>query len=203
MGMRKMRWALQELEAPTEEPVTLADAKLHLRVDGDEENTWIERAIRAAREFCEETQQRAYVSRRFRMSLERWPCGRIIVLPKPPLQSVEVITYILADGTVETLGPSQYVVDAASEPGTIYLAPGASWPAGQLAPGMPIRVEFTAGYGAAAAVPERVKQAILLLVGHWYENRETVLVGSISRSLEFAVEALLWQDRFWYSGPEG
>lgn len=198
-----MRWALQELEAPTEEPVTLADAKLHLRVDGDEENTWIERAIRAAREYCEETQQRAYVSRRFRLSLERWPCGRTIYLPRPPLQAVEAVSYTRADGTVETLDPSLYVVDAASEPGAIHLAPDASWPTEQLAPGMPIRVEFLAGYGTVGDVPERVTQAILLLVGHWYEHRETVLVGAISRSLEFAVEALLWQDRFWYSGPEG
>lgn len=198
-----MRWFVVEIQSPTEDPVAVADARLHLRVDGDEDNGWIQRAIRAAREYCEETQQRAYASRRFRLSLERWPCGRTIYLPRPPLQAVEAVSYTRADGTVETLDPTLYVVDAASEPGAIHLALDASWPTEQLAPGMPICVEFLAGCGTVEDVPERVKQAILLLVGHWYENRETVLVGSISRSLEFAVEALLWQDRFWYSGPEG
>src|SRR5690606_1240366 len=110
--------------------------------------------------------------------------------------------YTLADGTVETLDESWYIVDTDSEPGAIHLAPGVSWPSGQLMPGMPIRIEYTAGYGAAEKVPERVKQAMLLLIAHWYENREAVVVGAVGRSVELAVDALLGQDRFWYSGPE-
>lgn len=197
-----MRWALAQIEPPAEEPVSLDEAKLHLRVDGDEDDAWINRAISAAREYCEDAQGRAFVSRKLRLSLERWPCGRSIHLPRPPLQSIEAVTYMPADGTTKTLDPSLYVVDAASEPGAIHLNSDASWPSEKLAPGMPIRIEFRAGYGAAPSVPERVKQAMLLLVGHWYENREAVVVGAVGRSIELAVEALLSQERFWYSGPE-
>jgi len=197
-----MRWSLREVVAPVVEPVALEDAKIHLRVDGDEEDAWIRRAIVAAREFCETFQGRAYIPRTFRLGLERFPSGRSIYLPRPPLQSVAGITYTLADGTEKTLDPALYLVETTSEPGAIHLRPGASWPGVTLAPGLPVQVEFTAGY-APDAVPKRAVQAILLLVGAWYENREAVAVGSVPRELAFAVEALLWQDRAFYPGPTG
>src|SRR5690606_16988288 len=198
-----MRWSLREVVAPVVEPVALEDAKIHLRVDGDEEDAWIRRAIVAAREYCEDFQGRAYTSRTLRLGLERWPSGRAIYLPKPPLQAVEAITYTLADGTQHTMDPSLYVVDADAEPGVIHLRPEAWWPSGPLQPGLPIRVAYTAGYGDADSVPMSVRQAILLLVGHWYEHREAVVVGSLSRQLEFAVATLLWPERVWYPGPDG
>ncbi len=198
-----MRWALQHIDHPSEEPVTLQEAKAHLRVDDPEQDQWITEAIAAAREFCETFQGRAYVTQRLALSLERWPCGRSIYLPRPPLQSVEAVTYTLADGTVQTFDSALYVVDTAAEPGAIHLRPSVSWPAEHLGAGLPVRVEFTAGYGTASAVPLRAVQAILLLVGHWYESRETVVVGMISRELEFTVQALLWQERAWYAGPDG
>lgn len=198
-----MRWALQHIDHPSEEPVTLQEAKAHLRVDDTEQDAWITRAMTAAREFCETFQGRSYTTQRLALSLERWPSGRSIYLPRPPLQSVEAVAYTLADGTPRTLDPSLYIVDTASEPGAIHLRPGASWPSDPLDAGLPIRVEFTAGYGAADKVPLRAVQAILLLVGHWYESRETVVIGTISRELEFTVQALLWQERMWYPGPDG
>lgn len=198
-----MEWAVRELAPPTEEPITLEEAKIHLREDGTEQDGWITRTITAAREFCETFQGRAYIPRTFRLGLERFPAGRSIYLPRPPLQSVAGITYTLADGTEKTLDPALYLVETTSEPGAIHLRPGASWPGATLAPGLPVQVEFTAGYSSSSAVPRRVVQAQLLLIGHWFENREAEAVGIIPRQLSFAVEALLWQERAFYPGPDG
>jgi len=54
-----------------------------------------------------------------------------------------------------------------------------------------VQISYLAGYGGAANVPTPAKHAIKMLVGHWYANRETVLVGSISKEFEFAASALL------------
>ena len=75
------------------------------------------------------------------------------------------------------------------------LAYGESWPSFTPYPTGAVRIQFTAGYNDIANVPQMVKQAILLLVGHWYENREATLAGTISREIEFAVHALLWPER--------
>lgn len=198
-----MRWAVAVTTPPAEEPVTLAEAKKHLRVTDAEQDTWISMAITAAREYAETFQGRAYITQQLRLSLQRWPAGGAIYLPRPPLQSVESVTYILEGGTAQTLDPATYVVEAASEPGAVILKAGLSWPGDTLRPGLPVRVDYTAGYGAAAAVPTRAVQAMLLLIGEWFEHRESVVVGAVTRTLEFAVEALLYQDRFWYSGPGG
>lgn len=197
-----MRWALTELEPPADEPVSVAEAKVHIRFEEDSEDALIGRLIKAAREYAERHQNRTFITRRWRLSLERFPSGRTIYLPRPPLQSVEAITYMLADGTMETLDPTLYVVDTESEPGAVHLLPGVSWPGAPLGPGMPVRVDFKAGYGDPASGPGSVVQAMLLLVAHWFENREAVTVGVTSQPVAFAVEALLNPDRVWYSGPE-
>jgi uncharacterized phiE125 gp8 family phage protein len=93
---------------------------------------------------------------------------------------------------------SDYIVVADTEPGIITLARDKTWPTPTLRTVAPIRVRYVAGYGAtAASVPSRYKQAILLLVGHWYENREAVNIGNIVNTLPLAVDALLLSDRGW------
>lgn len=183
---------------PAVEPVTLAEAKAHLRVDGNEEDALISSLITAAREYAETFQRRAYVTQTWELTLDEWPTGPEIRLPRPPLQAVESITYRDQSGVEHVLDPATYIVDTRSEPGRVVLAPGRCWPSVALAPAGAITVRYVAGYGDTAdSVPVKVKQAILLLVGHWYANREAVVVGQTSKAVEFAVEALLWQDRVW------
>jgi uncharacterized phiE125 gp8 family phage protein len=111
---------------------------------------------------------------------------------------VTAITYTDETGVTATLAPSTYVVDPDSEPGRIVLARGKSWPAVTLATAGAIKVTFKAGYGdTAASVPQRIKQTLLLLIGHWYENREPVVVGNYSTQLPFTLEVLLAQDRVY------
>lgn len=102
--------------------------------------------------------------------------GMEIYLPRPPLQSVQAITYYDAGGVLQTLAPSAYLVDTFAEPGRITPAPGVVWPATQNRANA-VTIAYTAGYGnTAAAVPLAIQQWMLLLTATLYENRELVAV---------------------------
>ena len=129
--------------------------------------------------------------------LDAFPSGSSIKLPRPPLQSVTYLQYTDEDGVTSTFSSSSYMVDANSEPGRLVLLAGESWPTDALYPAAAVNLRFVAGYGAAADVPQWSKQAILLLVGHWYENREAVLTGAMPREIPFGVARLLGLRKFW------
>lgn len=189
------------ITSPASEPVSLAEARKHLRVDSGDEDGLIASEITAAREYCETFQGRAYVTQTWECYLDGWPAEDFIRIPLPPLQSVASVTYKDADGNVSTLvAGTDYIVDTKAHPGRVVLAYGKSWPSATLYPVNPITIRFTAGYGDAADdVPQKMRQAMLLLIGHMHENREPVLIGSISKELEFTLSALLWQDRVFMS----
>jgi uncharacterized phiE125 gp8 family phage protein len=185
---------------PVEEPIQLdgdGSAKQHLKVDLADEDAYISGLIILAREHCESHQGRAYVTQTWDLTLDCWPAGDWLKIPKPPLQQVNSIKYRMADGVEYTMDPSWYAVDPKSQPGRLALRKGRCWPSGELWPLGAITIEFVAGYGGAEAVPQRPKHAMLLLIGHWHEHREAVLTGSISKELEFAVCTLLGPDRRW------
>lgn len=123
------------------------------------------------------------------LSSRYWPDKATIRLPKSPAASVASVKYIDADGTLQTLDPAKYVVDVTTEPARIIPAYGQIWPVTRSIPAA-AQVVFVCGYGAAAAVPERVKTAIRLLVGHWHENREAAGPQALSEA-PLAVDALL------------
>ena len=200
-----MRWALTVLAPPAVEPLSIDEAKLHLRVDTTDEDSRIAALIRAAREDAQESQGRSYVTQQLRLHLEGWPAGRAIYLPRPPLQSVQAVRYVREDGTQQTLDPSCYLVVTASEPGAVVLAPGASWPSEALQPGLPVTIDYTAGYGSSSGdVPERIRQALLLHVGfHWGNRGDGIEPVSLPRAVREAIDRLLDPDRVWFSGPEG
>lgn len=187
--------ALSLVTAPAAEPITLAEAKAHLRVDITDDDSLITALITAARQHVEVITRRQLITATWDLTLDTWPDGDTILVPLPPLQSVTSITYKDSAGTVYTLPTIDYIVDTAEEPGRVVLAYGKTWPSTTLYPAGAITVRFTAGYGAAAAVPQAIKQALLLMIGHWYENREAVAGGTVQREVPFAVEALLWPYR--------
>lgn len=191
-----MRVAEAEITvAPAEEPITRVEAKLHLRVDGSDEDSLIDSLITAARIQCEQISRRSFVTRTLRADLWRW-CD-LVWLPYPPLAGVVSIVYHDAAGNAATLDPGVYGVDTLATPGRVYLAQGQEWPAAALRDYAPIEITYTAGYGAAADVPETYKAAIKLYLGHLYENREAVLAGQgVSLSvLPLALDSLLLTDR--------
>ena len=114
----------------------------------------------------------------------------------PPLQSVTSITYYDDDGYGTVFASSDYIVDTDSTPGQIVLKNSASWPSFTPLEIGAVRIRFVCGYGLAVAVPEQFRQAIKLLVGHWYENREAIATsGAVPKEVPLAVESLLMLDR--------
>jgi uncharacterized phiE125 gp8 family phage protein len=180
---------------PAAEPVTLTEAKAQCRVDISDDDTYIGTLITAARMYCEAIDWRAFMPQTIELWLEGFPCDDEIELPRPPLTSISKIEYYDTAGTARTLATTVYEADTISTPGAAHLKYNQVWPSDLLRDYNAVCVTYVAGYASAAAVPQTIKQAILLLVGHWYENREASLVGTISKPLEFAVTQLLGVDR--------
>lgn len=182
--------------APAEEPLTTDEAKNQTRVTGSAEDTLIDSFIVAARQQAEHVTRRAFITQTWAYSLDAWPDGDVIYVPKPPLQSISSVKYYGTDDTEYTLSTDDYQVDTDSEPGRIALVYGASWPSTTLRTVNGIVVTFDAGYGDAASdVPDGIIQAMRLMIGHWYTNREAVVVGATANEVPLAAEMLLWQYR--------
>lgn len=166
--------SLKRTTPPAAEPITLDQAKLHLRVDHADEDGLITGLITAARLAAEDRLQRTLINSGWTLVLDSFPpvcsrLGNIIQAPMPPLLTVESIQYIDTAGTSQPLASSQYRVDVLGEPGRIQ--PVTSWPATARQVNA-VTVTYTAGYGASAAdVPQPIKQWMLLAIGDLYANR--------------------------------
>jgi len=168
--------ALKLITGPAAEPISLDEAKLHLRAEnGDEEEALISALITAAREAAEHQTGRALLEQTWELALDAFPCE--ICLPHPPLIEIVSVTYIDQAGEGQTLEPSAYVLDAHSEPARLIPAYGTCWPATRCQPGAVV-VQFKAGYPDADAVPAGIKQWMLLQIGAMYENREAEAMSS-------------------------
>ena len=160
---------------PTAEPVTLAEAKIHLRVDNNDEDTYITNLIIGARQMVETHTNRALVDTTFVYKINAFPPSGFVdsrvLLPRSPLDSVSSVTYLDTNGDSQTLATSVYEVDTSSLPGRIRLKFAQSWPNTRLHPEV-ITITFIAGYGAASAVPASVKTAVKMIVNDLYEHPE-------------------------------
>ena len=197
---------IQLVTPPTEEPVSLLEAKLHLRVDFDEDDMLIASLITAARQAAETLTGRQFTTARWKQVLDCFPGpslmgvpagqaftlpGHAILLAKAPVQSVVSIDY-LDMGSVNQIMPAlTYTVDAACEPARITPVFGQIWPICLPQIGA-VSVTFDAGYGTASQVPEGIKSWIKLRVGSLYAHREEVAALSRGRieSLPF-IDGLL------------
>ena len=167
-------YGLATITGPTEEPVPLARAKLHLRVDHAAEDDLIQDWIAAAREMSEQYTGRRWVSQQLRMTLSDWPDGDsgIVPLPVEPVASIDAVKYFATAGNLVTLvAGTDYQTWLDHRPPLLAPAPLKVWPTVQTDRLAAVQIEFTAGYGAPALVPYRAKTAMLLCLGYWYENR--------------------------------
>jgi uncharacterized phiE125 gp8 family phage protein len=178
---------LRTLILPTIEPVSLTDAKEHLRVDFTEDDSYILALISAARGYVEGFQKRSLAAQTLELTLDYFPST--IPLKRGPIQAVTSVKYTKADGSSVTIDPSEYLLTST---GDIY--PVRCWPNAALVRVEGVQVQYTAGY---TTIPPATKQAMLLLIGHWYENREAVVIGKAPAKMPMAVESLLWLDRMW------
>ena len=189
---------------PAFEPVTLAEAKAHLRVDTSDDDAYIGTLITAAREWCEQYLDRTLVHTQWAMRFDTFPPDgtQDIELPRPPMATAGTttavaLTFTFENGTTSTYSTASYRVDRAGTPGTVKTLYGQTWPP-HLMDDNAISVTWWAGYGATgASVPATIRHAILMLVGHWYDGaRSGVLTGSISKEIEFGVKSLLDSQRW-------
>jgi len=162
--------------APASDPVSLPEAKTHLRVAHNDEDALITGLVKAATTQVEESLLwRSLVTRTL-----KWECAaqgaKTLTLPMPPVQSVTSAT---VDGS-----PVAYGLKSNS---LVFDSPVTG----------DLEVIYVAGYGDAAAVPYNFKAAILLLVGHFYENREAVVLATQPAKLPLAVESLTLPWRAW------
>jgi uncharacterized phiE125 gp8 family phage protein len=165
------------------EPITTAEAKAHLRVIGSVDDTMIDALVKACRLIAENDLRRSLITQTWTKTLDEFPDA--IELAYPPIISVTSVKYYDTAGAQQTLAPALYALDAQSEPGWIVPAYGEAWP-DTLATINAVEVIYDTGYGAAADVPQAIKQWILLQVGHLYENREATVPGVSIAPLPFA-----------------
>ena len=197
---------IQLVTPPTEEPVSLLEAKLHLRVDVDEDDMLIASLITAARQAAETLTGRQLTTARWKQVLDCFPGpslmgvpagqtftlpGHAILLAKAPVQSVVSINYLDMASVNQTMPALTYTVDAACEPARITPVFGQIWPICLPQIGA-VSVTFDAGYGTASQVPEGIKSWIKLRLGSLYAHREEVAALSRGRieSLPF-IDGLL------------
>lgn len=183
------------IEAPEVEPVTLDEARDHLRVvpystDSDGEgvhpdDAYISALIVAARQYCESFLERALISQTLEFALDSFPTEEIKVV-RPNILEVESIKY--DSDTEQTVDPEDYGID--DYRADQWIVPVSAWPVSSGAANS-VRIRYIAGYGETAEdVPMAIRQALLLLVGHWYAHRESVDASNLAE-LPMGVNALL------------
>ena len=210
---------LRQMSQPANEPVSIDQAKLHLRIDFDTDDDLLIAYITAARQYVEKVMQRSIYNRQMRLTLDFFPVpgwqtsvgaseqaymawyfrALAIRLPKPAVASITAVSYRGDDGEMHTLDPSTYVADLISEPARIMPAPGFTWPyQTNYVPGSVV-IDYVSGtYGDGAEVdtcPQTIKIAILLLIGHWYANREAVSDATMT-NIPLGVDSLLAGETF-------
>lgn len=162
-----LKW--QVTTKPTDEPITLDEAKLNLRVTCDADDDLITALIVAARRWCEDYENRAYITQTI-TAKTFWLPDRII-LPRPLLQSVTSVTYVDTAGDTQTLSDALYDVDTFREPGQITKAFNAIYPSirGDV---NGVTIVYKAGYGDASTdVPQETIQAIQIMTAYYYDDR--------------------------------
>lgn len=175
------------------DPVNLGEAQNHCIAPHDEDSGLLYRMIGAATKLVEAQTSRQFIPATWTFYADCFEPE--ILLRVCPVQSIEAVRYVDPAGATQTLSPSAYQLDAVSEPARLVPAYGYTWPQTREQINS-VEVEFIAGYADGASVPDHAKHAILLLVGHWYENREAVLTGTVSKEIELSfktlIASLLW-----------
>lgn len=181
--------ALTLVTAPALTPVSLDEAKAQCHVDHSDEDVLLTLMIAAAVAMIDGPDGIGHcmITQTWSGVIDGWQ--NPIVLPLGPVSAVTAITYLDSDGASQILGSGLYRLVNGVRPAFIERAYGASWPAHR-AVSYPISIAFTAGVATAAEVDQGLRQAVLMLVGHWYANRETVNIGDVTSEMEFTFHAL-------------
>ncbi len=185
----------QLVTAPTQEPVSVAEAKQHAKITQNQDDATLQRFIRTARESAEDYMNRGLFTQTWQLVLDEFT--DTIYLPRAaPLQSVTTVKYWDSTGTQQTLAATFYTVDTVSRPGRITKTSGQSWPslhAGRLSGR--IEITYVIGWSDVKFIPERIKQGIRMYVAYMDSDREGMDTGAK------AAEAF-WDDRARWIEPQ-
>jgi len=179
---------------PEVEPVSLAEAKAHLRLSTDTDDAYVSALTTAARERVELYLRRSLITQTLEYTIDRFPACEIDI-PRPPLQAVEWIKYFDTAGILRILPAEDYVADlSSSEIARMAPAWNCLWPATRSSFNSVV-IRFTAGYGDSAGdVPQAIRHGILMEISNLYENREDIVVGQAVALIPVS-ERLLWPYR--------
>ena len=178
---------------PTTEPISLATAKLHLRVDFTDDDALITALITASRMYAEQITRSSFITQTWKYVMDSFPGGlgmaaatpwgetftlppNAILLEKGPVTVITGITYLDMAGATQTMPTTDYVAELSGPMARVTPVFGKIWPITMPQIGS-ASITFTAGYGNAAAVPLGLCQWMLLRIGALYENREEVVSG--------------------------
>lgn len=160
----------QLITAPQELPLTIVEVRDNMRVTITAEDSIVLRLIRVACGHAEYISERRLITQTREWCIDEWPCEPM-KMPDAPLQSIVSVKYLDSNGDLQTLDPTTYQVNIKTDPGLIALGKNKTWPSIQSDVFNPITIRYTCGYGASVKVPEEIKQAMHLMIGHWFENR--------------------------------
>lgn len=177
------------LAAPAAEPITLAEAKLYLRVEHSDDDALIGALIAATRTHVETRTRRALITQTWRCIFDRWPRDGRLSLARAPAREVLAARVYDNEDVAQDVDTDAFVIDKGSAPAIVGFAPWAVPYPGRSIAGIEIDVSF--GYGAAADVPEPLRHAVKLLLAHWYENRGVTVNSGESAPMTAGVESLI------------
>ena len=188
--------SLKQTVPPTSLPISLQAARDHVKVVDNEDDADLSRYIDGARAYAETRLGRQLITATWRLKCDMFPADDFIELPNPPLQSVTSLKYIDMAGDQQTFSSGSYSVDTDSEPGRIILNYDASWPLIR-SQKQAIEITYVAGYGDDDSdMPAGIRNAMLLLVGHWFWQREAVVVGPSPSVIPLAVDSLIMTEHW-------
>ena len=194
--------AYRQISEPLTEPLTYQEVKDYLRLNGDTEQTFVEGLIAAARQHVESRIWIPLISQQWQMQFDFHELNLLSKnINKAPLLSIESITYYDGNNDIQTLAPSSYEFDLYSAPPRVRI---------KTTPILydrfnALQVNFTCGYLNAASVPKNIKLALYMIIGHLYEIRQEVAIGTIAQDIPYTSEYLLepYRNNFIFSPLNG
>lgn len=190
--------ALELIDAPATTPVSLTEVKAHLRVEHTDDDTLITRLLNTAVSYTDVSGAlgKGMITQKWGQWVGQNP-GTVSLLLKP-VQSVTAVKYYDTDGVEQTDTLGNYDVFGTSTATIVSPKAGYNWPTTQVRPDA-IKIEYQIGYGDASTdVPDVVRHALMMLIGHWYESREQSVENDLS-SVPYGFEELIGIERgCWY-----
>lgn len=187
-------WSISVISRTVAGVITTADAKDHLRVDHADEDSLIDRLIVASIIAIETKSRSAIVPQTLELRVPRFPyAGGYVLMPRSPVRSITSVKYLDTDLVEQTVDPSVYAINDGGMPARLFLADTsvAMWPTVKNDRADGVRIRYDAGPSTVGGVSDEMISAILLMVGHLYENRQSVVTGTIATKIPDAVESLV------------